>query len=1242
MKIKTVSREQLFIICLLLFAFLNTISFAAQPDAEETLLAFRPAGGGLELEFDLPEAQWNVSKNGSDVLILEGASVLADAGGPQLPCYQQIVAIPDGMDLCVGDVSVEWSAPELRTFAHDAGDETDIVAKNDALYQSMINEPAPVVDVVSCGRWRDLRIAYVVVNPVRMESETTVRLAEHISAEFSYVSAVDDVYDPEGVSEAMLPLYKAFVPNALDVLDETDVARGSILYIVPSQLESTLRTLIKWRKQCGYHVIVKNTEDANGTETGDFRALIDDVYTTANPPLDYVVLVGDTDAPTSIPTYMISGGAEVPVATDQKYVTVSERALDFADALPRCHIGRLSVDSMDDLRTVIAKILRYERQPLMADHNCWNSSVLISDASQASSIIDMQEWLRQKMVANGFTSVEHLLMRDIGDFITPNELNDIIDRGVSWVAYRGFGAYDYWTGFFSNYNTSDIYDLDNGSNLPVITSMVCGGGAFEKLDENFGEAWIRAGSASAMKGGVAFIGPSEVDTHTRWNNIMLSGWYEGLFDKNLRTMGQCMLGAKLAMARAYPANWNPEGLNTCSVWFYFHTYNIIGDPVLQLRAESPRQFAIEHVNALHTGDNRLMVRVKDDEGTPVEGASVVLTGFLDGEIVAKTFSDRSGNALLTFDQLPGGNLKLSVMRPDFIPELDNIPHLEPHGFELTSAGLTEDNETSNGDGRINPGETVDVALGFTVLEPEGLSEASIELALVNRRQGRVISARDELQALANGAVVRSNACRIELASDLAAGEPIELCVGVYDGDELIQTLYANAGAISAPVLSVKGITFSGEALPGTTVDLRLKLENDNDAENASALTGTLSILDTKILVQDATCQWPAINAGEIVEPSDQFTIQIADDIYPGRTFECVLNLVAEDGVETELQFQCEVAGASPNTPTGPFGSAYYIFENVDGNSEFVPDYNADEITDISNATYCTELEDIVENYHSDRVHTYELPFTFTYWGMEYDHISICSNGWAAFETSTIPFFVNRPLPAPLTPRGAVFALWDDFTCFGDGTNGVFTRHDEENGYFIIVWKDVVREFNPSASTFALVLHDPSVHGLHGGQGMFGLVYDNVANTDVRENYCTVGMTSPDGKHGMTYEFANQHPETTVGVGDDLQLRVVAMDDPNVDVRSKGEDLPQAFALERVYPNPFNARMTVRFALPEASDVELRVFNMLGQRVAARALQSVAAGRHSVSFDAANWSSGIYFVQWKAGKTIATRKAVLVK
>lgn len=90
-------------------------------------------------------------------------------------------------------------------------------------------------------------------------------------------------------------------------------------------------------------------------------------------------------------------------------------------------------------------------------------------------------------------------------------------------------------------------------------------------------------------------------------------------------------------------------------------------------------------------------------------------------------------------------------------------------------------------------------------------------------------------------------------------------------------------------------------------------------------------------------------------------------------------------------------------------------------------------------------------------------------------------------------------------------------------------------------------------------------------------------------------------------------------------------------------LPNSITLAQNYPNPFNPTTSISFSLPASQVVNLKVYDMLGREVATLA-NSVrfAAGEHTVSFDAANLSSGMYIYRLQSSNVVLTRKMTLIK
>lgn len=89
-------------------------------------------------------------------------------------------------------------------------------------------------------------------------------------------------------------------------------------------------------------------------------------------------------------------------------------------------------------------------------------------------------------------------------------------------------------------------------------------------------------------------------------------------------------------------------------------------------------------------------------------------------------------------------------------------------------------------------------------------------------------------------------------------------------------------------------------------------------------------------------------------------------------------------------------------------------------------------------------------------------------------------------------------------------------------------------------------------------------------------------------------------------------------------------------------VPDVYFLAPPFPNPFNPSTSLQFGLPEAANVRIDVYNILGSRVTTLIDQTLNAGYHSVVWSAPNIASGLYLVQMKAGGYVHTNKAFLLK
>jgi hypothetical protein len=89
-------------------------------------------------------------------------------------------------------------------------------------------------------------------------------------------------------------------------------------------------------------------------------------------------------------------------------------------------------------------------------------------------------------------------------------------------------------------------------------------------------------------------------------------------------------------------------------------------------------------------------------------------------------------------------------------------------------------------------------------------------------------------------------------------------------------------------------------------------------------------------------------------------------------------------------------------------------------------------------------------------------------------------------------------------------------------------------------------------------------------------------------------------------------------------------------------IPEKFFLDQYFPNPFNPETTIKYTLASAAQAKLSILNILGQELAVLAEGLTAAGEHKISWNAADFPSGIYFAKLQSLDRSDVRKLVLLK
>ena len=111
----------------------------------------------------------------------------------------------------------------------------------------------------------------------------------------------------------------------------------------------------------------------------------------------------------------------------------------------------------------------------------------------------------------------------------------------------------------------------------------------------------------------------------------------------------------------------------------------------------------------------------------------------------------------------------------------------------------------------------------------------------------------------------------------------------------------------------------------------------------------------------------------------------------------------------------------------------------------------------------------------------------------------------------------------------------------------------------------------------------------------------------------------------------------------VQMSKIGFDTTVTSVKTIKSDLiPEKYGLEQNYPNPFNPSTTIEYSITEPGNVQLQIFDVLGNLVEILVNENQSAGIYTLKYRANNMASGVYYYQLKAGNFKETKKFVLMK
>ena len=300
------------------------------------------------------------------------------------------------------------------------------------------------------------------------------------------------------------------VSNNYNILpSQINPQRGSYMIIAPDGVVNYLNDFVSFKNSQGFDVYLIPLSEAGGS-AAEIKSMITDRLMD-DPMLEYILLIGDVDGFAEFPSFYYGPENDV---SDQQYTHILGD-----DNIPDVFIGRLSIDSLSDLAVIMSKTIQYTRDPLAFDENWLDRGLIVAGNYANTYPIPITPkwtsyWLRDELLDYGYSEVDTVFYPPIqqgAPYIIP-----MIDNGVGIVNYRGWGDANGW--HYPEFHVDDVNDLNNGWLTPVFMSYVCNSNDFaNNVDPCLSEAVLRGGTPTVPKGGVAFIGPSDLHTSTKYN-----------------------------------------------------------------------------------------------------------------------------------------------------------------------------------------------------------------------------------------------------------------------------------------------------------------------------------------------------------------------------------------------------------------------------------------------------------------------------------------------------------------------------------------------------------------------------------------------------------------------------------------------------------------------------------------------------------------------------------------------------
>jgi hypothetical protein len=780
---------------------------------------------------------------------------------------------------------------------------------------------------------------------------------------------------------------------------------------------------------------------------------------------------------------------------------------------------------------------------------------------------------------------------------------------------------------------TDVDALTNDNEPCIIVSDGCEPNAMD-YNDCIAEHWVIYNDNQA---GIAFNG----NTRHGWGYVgspaSLSGeldlwWWYGVFTQYQHDLGNALVYAKHNFGAV-------SGIRGHCEW----TFNLLGEPAMPLWTNTPDILEVSYDPFVGAAPGTYTVIVKDNDGvTPVQDALVCcwVRDQNPHEMYATAYTNASGSAVLNVSPTtPGDTMYVTVTANNYL-------YYEGYALVTVTSGPFIVTGTmffdTGGDGHPNPGEAIDFGVYAKNI---GVDPAYGLYGILSTTDPYVTtitvdSSWYEDVAADGDSALSDPYYAFTIADNCPNGYVIDMTITFQDHND--STWIAHPGVrVFAPYITfqdavvINGYWDNGMLDPNERADVLITLMNEGTAV-AEDVTATLTSSSPGISIVDGAGAYGSIDPEDSADNSaDPYSVYASSSIAFGTPVD--FSLIITSGVYRDTVDFSLVVGAPPPTDTG-----YYYAYYSGGAYAQAPVFNWVAI-DSTQSMYPGVSLDLDRNETA----VVDLPFTFKYYGINYNRISICSNGWIAMDSAESTDYSNSAIPYVDGPPAMIAGLWDYLQPANPGEPGDIYYYYDATGHRFIIEYYMIEHYPTGGNyeTFEIILCDPVYYPTPSGDGEILVQYLTGFQL---EGSLTMGIENADETVGVQYYYNGTYDSLATVVTDEFAVKYVASAPmPGIEEEAEYSSAPVKTLLHVLAPNPFTHRTTISYQLSTATRVTLKAYDASGRLVRTFAEQTQQPGHYSVVWDGhddagRHLAAGVYFVRFEAADYARAMKAVLLR